>query len=245
MLHMTYVDVGVKPGSTLTLPRLPLEQSLLPHGRAITPFLVLACGLHALLLALPVNKPQRGGEIASNNLLQASLPAARRPVANTVVAPNALPAIPAKTEKKLLSVSRPADAMTPAVPAVALGGQANSTPVAVETVSGEGAMAAPAIVSKAPVLSAPRFDAAYLNNPSPAYPALSRRQNETGNVLLKVSVSPEGHPLAVDVAQSSHSPRLDEAARVAVSRWRFVPAKLGEQPIAAEVMVPIVFRLDD
>jgi len=29
-----------------------------------------------------------------------------------------------------------------------------------------------------------------------------------------------------------------------VARWRFVPAKRGDEPIEASVIVPIVFRLD-
>jgi len=91
--------------------------------------------------------------------------------------------------------------------------------------------------------TAPRFDAAYLHNPRPVYPPLSRRLGEEGKVLLRVRVSAEGQPIAVDVEESSNFERLDEAARQVVARWRFVPARHGDEPVEATVIVPIVFRL--
>jgi protein TonB len=48
----------------------------------------------------------------------------------------------------------------------------------------------------------------------------------------------------VQVRDSSGHPRLDEAARRAVQTWRFVPAKRGEEPVAAWVLVPVSFRLE-
>ena len=64
-------------------------------------------------------------------------------------------------------------------------------------------------------------------------------------MLLRVRVSADGQPAAVDLEKSSNFERLDEAARQVVARWRFVPAKRGEEAIEATVIVPIVFRLDD
>ncbi|MBL8421739.1 MAG: energy transducer TonB [Dechloromonas sp.] len=95
----------------------------------------------------------------------------------------------------------------------------------------------------APV-SAARYDAAYLHNPRPSYPPLSRRLGEEGKVQLRVRVSPDGQPAAVDLEKSSNFERLDEAARAVVARWRFVPARRGDEAIEATVIVPIVFRLD-
>jgi len=90
----------------------------------------------------------------------------------------------------------------------------------------------------------PRFDAAYLQNPAPAYPALSRRAGEKGKVLLRVVVRPDGTPESVELRQSSGASRLDDAALDAVRRWRFVPARQGNTPISAAVIVPIVFSLE-
>ena len=108
-------------------------------------------------------------------------------------------------------------------------------------------LAAPASASgNVPVpVAAARFDAAYLHNPRPLYPPLSRRLGEEGKVLLRVRVSREGLAAAVDLEKSSNFERLDDAARAVVSRWRFVPARRGDEAIEATVIVPIVFRLDD
>lgn len=89
----------------------------------------------------------------------------------------------------------------------------------------------------------PRFDADYLDNPKPAYPPLSRRLGEEGKVILRVFVETNGQAAKVEMQASSGFPRLDEAAGAAVARWRFVPARRGDEPVAAWVRVPIVFAL--
>ena len=104
---------------------------------------------------------------------------------------------------------------------------------------------APATAATPPVetVTEPRFDAAYLNNPTPAYPSLSRRLREQGRVLMRVYVDPQGAPAQVELRQSSGYPRLDSAAEAAVRRWRFVPARQGSDAIGAWVLVPISFSL--
>ncbi len=92
-------------------------------------------------------------------------------------------------------------------------------------------------------VEAPRYDADYLDNPAPAYPALARRLGEQGRVLLRVYVLADGTAGQVEIRESSGHERLDRAAREAVARWRFVPARQGERPVAAWVLVPISFNL--
>lgn len=98
-------------------------------------------------------------------------------------------------------------------------------------------------VPTAAAVTAARFDAAYLNNPAPAYPMVSRRMREEGQVMLRVLVSADGRPNRIELRTSSGSDRLDRAAQEAVSRWRFVPARQGERAIESWVLVPIVFKL--
>lgn len=109
----------------------------------------------------------------------------------------------------------------------------------------------PTPIATAPIPSAPqwpmtaaRFDADYLHNPKPSYPAISRRNSEEGKVFLRVRVSAQGTALDVDIKQSSGFARLDEAAREAVGRWRFVPAKRGDEAVESSVVVPITFALE-
>jgi periplasmic protein TonB len=115
----------------------------------------------------------------------------------------------------------------------------------------------PVAVAPAPTISTPpappappapmipaRFDAAYLNNPKPVYPALSRRLGEEGKVVLRVHVDADGRATEVAIKTSSGLSRLDSAAHAAVAQWRFVPAQRGDTAIDAWVLVPIVFNLE-
>jgi protein TonB len=104
---------------------------------------------------------------------------------------------------------------------------------------------APVAAAPAPApLVPPRYDAAYLDNPPPAYPSISRRQHEEGRVLLRVQVTADGRAGSVEIETSSGHERLDRAALDAVRRWRFVPAKRGDEAVAASALVPIVFSLE-
>jgi periplasmic protein TonB len=92
-------------------------------------------------------------------------------------------------------------------------------------------------------LTAPQFNAAYLRNPSPTYPAAARRRGVEGTVLLRVEVSAKGNAKSVKLQRSSGSMLLDNAAHHAVQLWRFIPAKRGGLAIGAHVTVPVVFAL--
>jgi protein TonB len=82
------------------------------------------------------------------------------------------------------------------------------------------------------------------SNRPPIYPENARRRGIQGRVVLQVSVSVEGAPVAVRVAESSGATSLDDAAVAAVRQWRFVPASQGSRPLPGTAEVPIVFRLE-
>jgi protein TonB len=102
----------------------------------------------------------------------------------------------------------------------------------------------PIVVALPPPVVSPRFDAAYLDNAAPSYPALSRRMREQGRVVLRVLVTPAGSAERVELRASSGSTRLDGAALETVKRWRFVPARQGAEAVSAWVLVPISFVLE-
>jgi len=103
----------------------------------------------------------------------------------------------------------------------------------------------PAPVTEVPeIMMTPQMlTAAYRSNPKPAYPGASRRLGEQGTVLLRVFVTALGDATRVELKSSSGFPRLDQAAQDAVQRWKFVPARRGEQAVDAWVLVPIKFSL--
>jgi protein TonB len=102
---------------------------------------------------------------------------------------------------------------------------------------------APALeAAPAPVIP-PRFNAAYLNNPAPAYPLESRQMGEEGRVVLRVLVNEHGLPQEIQVRTSSGFVRLDTTAQDTVRRWKFVPARRGDTAVGAWVLVPMTFNL--
>jgi protein TonB len=77
----------------------------------------------------------------------------------------------------------------------------------------------------------------------PAYPSAPRRLGIQGTTLLRVHVLADGRIGDVQVERSAGHPDLDQAAQEAVRRWRFEPARRGEEPIAMWVLLPFEFRL--
>lgn len=81
-------------------------------------------------------------------------------------------------------------------------------------------------------------------NPKPVYPLLARRMGAQGEVLLRVHVQQDGSVAAVELARSSGSALLDEAAtRTVRDSWRFIPARLNGVAIESWVEIPIKFVL--
>ena len=205
------------------------------HTDSVTyPALTGTILVHALLLGglfwqLPASQPPRV-DILSVRLLQASAPV-EAPIKPVPVKPVPQPRpMPEPVIKRVVS-----DKPAPVAP------EPDPQPVPPKP------MQKPAEQPPEPVLSAPvvppRFDAAYLNNPSPSYPALSRRNGESGKVMLRVQVSSDGRPQQIELHNSSGYKRLDEAAMAAVRQWRFIAAKRGDENLAEWVLVPLVFKL--
>jgi protein TonB len=219
-----------------------------PEWQHSGPYLLLAILLHASVLYYPLSRAIRQLDIPEPGPVFVKLaeqPAQAQPIA----APPPSPSPPVRPQP---NPPRPTPAPTPrpviAIPAEASPGPATfSVPAPVAAPAPTMASAAPASVAgNAPAaVTAARFDAAYLQNPRPTYPPISRRLGEEGKVLLKVRVTAEGTAATVDLEKTSGFERLDAAARDAVARWRFVPAKRGNEAIEAAVIVPMVFRLDD
>jgi len=75
------------------------------------------------------------------------------------------------------------------------------------------------------------------------YPATARRLGIQGTTMLRVHVLVDGSVGDVVVQETAGHPDLDEAAAEAVRRWRFDPARRGNNPVATWVLQPFEFRL--
>ncbi len=83
----------------------------------------------------------------------------------------------------------------------------------------------------------------YKNNPPPEYPAIARRREYEGRVLLSATISIEGNVVGLKVKESSGHPVLDRAAMKAVEAWEFEPARRMGSPVPMSVDVPVRFVL--
>jgi protein TonB len=143
--------------------------------------------------------------------------------------------IPPPPEPKPVTTNAPATEPAPAAPAVA---QSAPAPAKASTIA-----AAPP-TPPATKIELPSASAAYLDNPAPEYPRLSRRLNEQGTVVLRVLIGIDGTAAQAEVAKSSGFERLDHAALQAVRRWKYRPGTRNGVPEAMWFNVPVKFVLE-
>jgi protein TonB len=76
------------------------------------------------------------------------------------------------------------------------------------------------------------------------YPPISRRLNEEGTTLLKLTINTEGRAENVTVSKSSGFPRLDEASvQIVTNRFRWTPAQAEGKPVAVEQQIQVKWQL--
>lgn len=138
---------------------------------------------------------------------------------------------PAPPLPSALATPEPAPAAAAAAPA------APAAP-AIEASTAAPGPAAPARIEL------PSSDAAYLNNPKPSYPALSRRLGEQGKVVVRVLIGVDGRAQQAEIHLSSGYVRLDQAALGTVRSWRFRPGTRNGIPETMWFNVPVNFVLE-
>jgi protein TonB len=79
----------------------------------------------------------------------------------------------------------------------------------------------------------------------PEYPPVSARLGEAGRVVLALLVDTNGKVIDSRVQQSSGYPRLDEAARRALSLCKFQPGTADGKPVQAWGQIAYVFKNPD
>lgn len=201
-----------------------LTQTIPSSATVATPDIVVQAALVSMpepaSVPMPVEAPP---EVAPKPAKAA--PAARKPTPTTERIIRNEPASEAPVESTVLATapgeqSAPSGWSTPAAPT-------------------EVAAPPPA----APVIELPSSKAAYLDNPSPPYPSMSKRLGEQGTVLLRVMVGIDGKASEVQVKRSSGYERLDHTALKTVQGWTFRPGTRNGTPEPMWYDVPIVFQL--
>ena len=239
--------------------RLSLSQKSTPaHAQGIVYrsrwILFGVLGVHALLLTQLLNPPAAPLAMTPPKALTVSLiPHQVEPSKPVPPRQKVAPPAPSKSAPKKLPTVSASKPVAPAAIAIAPAAIAPSAPVLEaptepkqDALPAQFSPAPPPAVEVAPLpLLPPRFNADYLDNPKPPYPALSQRLREEGEVRLRVWVDADGAATRVALFRSSGFERLDRIAIETVQRWRFTPARQGDQAVAAQVIVPVTFNLKD
>lgn len=100
--------------------------------------------------------------------------------------------------------------------------------------------------SDRPVLPAKALDAPPRTRAqvTPLYPDEARREGLTGEVWVAFVVDESGHVLHPRVVRSTDR-RFEAPTLRAVEHWRFEPGKKNQRAVRFEMVVPVVFNLDN
>ncbi len=237
---------GAKVGPIRRLRGWPgaIVLSLLIHGAAAAAGLIFTWHAEPSLLPAvsveiiaragpPAAKPERKTPAARPSIVAARAATPKKPAARAKHAPKRKPPVAKNhiqelarlARRKLATAPRRTRASAPAKPAA----PARMASLAADFVPP----------------SVPRGGARGGGNAIPKYPSRARRRGWEGRVLLVVRVRADGAAATVRVASSSGHGILDRAARDAVRRWRFNPARRAGISVAASLEVPVTFRLID
>lgn len=234
-----------------------MSNSALPHPNALpamsrnTTIVFSVIALHvAVLWAMQVGLLRRVAEavVPAEILVEIMAPPAP-PAPEPKPQPQPKVQVKAPTPKPAIPTPTPAVAPQPAPAPLAIAPSANTpapsaaAPAAVSAATASANTGsttnAPPAPPAPPKVELPSSDADYLNNPRPQYPALSKRLQEQGKVVVRVLIGTDGQASQASVKVSSGFERLDQAALNTVLKWRYVPGKRGGVPEAMWFDVPV------
>ncbi len=178
------------------------------------------------------------GEILSEFI---SPPAPAAQTAQTPPPPRKPAPLPPKPQAQPVAPAPQPVIATEPSPVVAQATPAATAPAAIEASTVAATPAAPQAPAR---IELPSSDAAYLNNPKPGYPPLSRRLGEQGKVMVRVLIGIDGKVQQAQISKSSGYERLDQTAIATVRTWRFVPGKRAGLPEEMWHIVPVHFVLE-
>ena len=90
----------------------------------------------------------------------------------------------------------------------------------------------------------PTTPARATSRPAAQYPALAQRRGLEGYVTLRLRIDERGRVVDSVVVASEPKGIFDAAAKRAVRRYRFSPARAGTKPVASTLQQTIRFELD-
>jgi protein TonB len=85
----------------------------------------------------------------------------------------------------------------------------------------------------------------WVRKPVPSYPAMSKKLNESGTVVIAAYFSSNGLSKRAEIAKSSGFERLDRAAADAVLRSQITPISGASEETVRLFNAPISFTLSE
>lgn len=211
------------------------------------PAMVLSAGLLCLLLAaaglLPTTPATSPLPPAVLDAFELGREPSSPPASVRTEAPAKLQVIP-DAHRDVRPVDRPD---VPAPPARTeteasnrTGSETGTGPVAATPGTGTGGGSTETTPEPGEVLFVDEFPS-QIHTVTPEYPSLAREAGVDGTVVLWALVGIDGSVEEVRVQKSI--PMLDDAAKEALRRWRFTPARTNGHAVRVWVSVPVRFRL--
>ena len=212
---------------------------------------VLLGGLVAARLSAPLSAPKPLVEVEFVEIAGAKggggSPAPALPVARGQVAPAPAPQVVSLPDPASRQTAQPAMSAAPVSGLGAAssqgavaggsgsgsgGGQGTGVGTSVGSGTGQGGIA----VDRMPIP---------VRQPKPRYPMSARRMGQSGQVLLRLFVDPEGAVREVNVVRAEPSGIFEDAAVEAARKWRFEPAVSRGVAVGMWMTLPVRFALDD
>jgi len=213
--------------------------------------ILLHVGLVGALLILPVLSAFDSFVVRANNVLQFTLPVMA--VASLPPAPSTAPKIAPDIKVDAAPTSAAEKPVTAEVTPPPPGGQfvpggngpgSNVPPGAGIGPGNDVVTAPPPPVTSPPGPVRPGGDIKFPTRTffvSPAYPSLAKSARIEGTVYLEATIDANG--IVRDVKVLKSIPLLDEAAKAAVSQWRYTPTKLNGVAVPVILTVTVTFTL--
>jgi protein TonB len=235
LLESWHVDNGVYPVSNLFFVMNRLNPTTAYQQRTRTkrlPGLLMVLALHAVLLWLIQSGLARQAITLTQESVEALLLTDAAPPPPPVAAPKTPPPktpLPPVIQPPLATATPVIT--TPTAPAIS-----NSAPVSPTQ-------------STAPPTPSPSIRTGAAIQPGascakPDYPSASRRLEEEGTVGLKFLIGADGRVLQAEIEKTSGFPRLDEAARNALSKCQFRPGSIDGKAEQSWASIKYTWRLE-
>ncbi|MES2337257.1 MAG: energy transducer TonB [Pseudomonadota bacterium] len=211
-------------------------------GAARWPALALSIAIPAALLAalmflhtVSVARKQQQDMMTFDVVMRAPPPAPAPVPPEQTIAPVVPPSAEIVAPPPVVPVTAPPRQEVATTPTIA--------PVEPTPTRAPAPAAAPAPPAPAGPLSVGNLTSKLISGTPPSYPVEARRKRETGTVVLRLVLSPEGRIASIVVHRSSGVDVLDKAALDAVRKWRWSPTLRNGEPTEVTGLVQIPFVL--